>query len=235
MRLDKFVSVAGALSRREAGDAIRGGRVALDGLVIRDPKVQVAQDAVVTLDDQPIVFREFIYIMLNKPEGYVSSTDDPGAPTVLDLLPPEHKTRGLFPCGRLDRYTTGLIILTNDGVTAHRLLAPKNHVEKTYSFTCRDPLEHTDTLEAGVRIAGGYVTKPCVIEATGTRTGLITLREGKYHQIKQMFESVGNKITALSRVEFAGIPLDPALEPGSWRELTADEVVRFLSGGSGAG
>ena len=231
MRLDKYVSTAADLSRRDAGKAIRAGRVAVDGVKICDPASPVKNGCAVTLDGSELSYREFRYVMLNKPEGYVSSTDDPGAPTVMELLPPEFSARGLFPCGRLDRYTNGLIIMPNDGATSHRLLSPKYHVEKTYEFTCRDPLDRVAELESGVHIAGGYLTKPCRISQTGDRSGTITIAEGKYHQIKQMFESVGNKITALRRVEFAGIPLDPDLAPGEWRELTPDEEATFLNGG----
>lgn len=229
MRLDKYLSTAANLSRKEAGTAIKRGRVTVDGVTVTDAASQIADTSAVTLDGAPVIYREFIYVMLNKPQGYVSSTDDPNAPTVLELLPPEYAARGLFPCGRLDRYTTGLMILTNDGVTSHKLLAPKSHVDKVYAFTTRDPLARTDELEAGVRIAGGYLTKPCKVAVTGERSGLITLREGKYHQIKQMLEAVGNKITSLERVEFGGIPLDPSLSRGEWRELTAAEIELLKS------
>ena len=227
MRLDKYISGASGLSRKEAGAAIRRGRVCVDEVKSTNPAAQVSDKASVTLDGAPVIYREFFYIMLNKPQGYVSSTDDPGAPTVIELLPPELAAKGLFPCGRLDRYTTGLMILTNDGDASHRALSPKSHVEKVYAFTCRDPLSRTEELESGVHIAGGYLTKPCRLEPTGERSGLITLREGKYHQIKQMLEAVGNKIVTLERVSFAGIPLDPGLAPGEWRELTPGEEALF--------
>ena len=227
MRLDKYISGAADLSRKEAGTAVRRGRVAVGGVKISDPAAQVPDGASVTLDGTEVSYREFCYVMLNKPEGYVSSTDDPGAPTVIELLPPELVRKGLFPCGRLDRYTTGLMILTNDGGASHRALSPKSHVEKAYAFTCRDPLERVDELESGVHIAGGYLTKPCKVEKTGDREGRITLREAKYHQIKQMLEAVGNKIVTLERISFAGIPLDPALARGEWRELTAEEEILF--------
>ena len=227
MRLDKYISGAADLSRKEAGAAVRRGRVTVDGQKTVDPAFQVPDGAAVAIDGKEINYREFYYIMLNKPEGYVSSTDDPGAPTVMELLPPELRKKGLFPCGRLDRYTTGLMILTNDGAASHRALSPKSHVEKVYSFTCRGPLERTDELEKGVHIEGGYLTKPCRVEKTGEREGIITLREGKYHQIKQMLEAVGNKVIALERISFAGIPLDRDLAPGEWRELTPEEEKKF--------
>ena len=231
MRLDKYLSSAASLSRREASEAVRRGRVSVGGAVASDPAAKIPPDAAVTLDGEPLEYREFVYIMLNKPKGYVSSTDDPGAPTVLELLPDAIAARGVFPCGRLDRYTTGLLILTDDGALSHRLLAPKSHVEKIYEFTTELPLERTDELEAGVHIDGGYLTKPCRVEKTGERSGRITLREGKYHQIKQMLRAVGNKVTSLRRVEFAGIPLDPDLPEGASRPLTPDEEATLRSGG----
>lgn len=225
VRLDKYVSSAASLSRKEASAAVRADRVCVGGVTAADPGARIdPASASVTLDGAPLYFKKFVYIMLNKPQGYVSSTDDPGAPTVLELLPPELRARGVFPCGRLDRYTTGLLILTDDGAAAHRLLAPKSHVAKTYEFTTRDPLGRTDELESGVHIAGGYLTKPCTVTPTGPRSGSITLTEGKYHQIKQMLEAVGNKIVTLRRVSFGGVALDPDLAPGAWRELSPAEL-----------
>ena len=228
MRLDKLIASQTLLSRKEATAALKAGRVVLDGRVVRDPAMHVdPEKQEITLDGTPISYKKFVYVMLNKPEGYVSSTDDPGAPTVMELLPDELKKRELFPCGRLDRYTTGLMLLTDDGVSAHYRLSPRYHAEKVYEFTCLRPLTRIDELEAGVYIEGGYLTKPCRVERLGEFEGRITLTEGKYHQIKQMLYAVGNKIVTLERVSFAGILLDPALERGEWRYLSEDEVALF--------
>lgn len=230
MRLDKLIASQTLLSRKEATAALKAGRVTLDGRVVRDPAMHVDPDKQeIALDKATISYKKFLYVMLNKPEGYVSSTDDPGAPTVLELLPDELRKRELFPCGRLDRYTTGLMLLTDDGVSAHYRLSPKHHAEKVYEFTCERPLTRIDELEAGVHIEGGYLTKPCRVERLGEFEGRITLTEGKYHQIKQMLHAVGNKIVTLNRVSFAGILLDPALERGEWRYLSEDEVALFTA------
>ena len=164
--------------------------------------------------------------MMNKPEGYVSSTDDKSAPIVLELLDERLQLLGLFPCGRLDKYTVGLLILTNDGAAAHRMLSPKKHVEKTYHFRLSHAItpEEVDLLMAGVDI-GGFVTKPCKIVMQTETEGDITLTEGKYHQIKRMAEAVKNKIVYLERTAFAGILLDETLERGEWRYLNEDEMA----------
>ncbi|MBQ3100182.1 MAG: rRNA pseudouridine synthase [Clostridia bacterium] len=230
MRLDKLIASQTTLSRKEAAAALRAGRVTLDGKAVRDPAMHVdPEKQEITLDNAVISYKKFLYIMLNKPEGYVSSTDDPGAPTVLELLPDELRKRELFPCGRLDRYTTGLMILTDDGVSAHYRLSPKHHVEKVYEFTCEKPLGRIDELEAGVHIEGGYLTKPCKVERLSEFEGRITLTEGKYHQIKQMLYAVGNKIVTLNRVSFGEILLDPALGRGQWRYLTDAEIALFTA------
>ena len=162
--------------------------------------------------------------MLNKPEGYVSATSDDLSPTVLELLPKELQRIGLFPCGRLDKNTLGLMLLTNNGPLSHKLLAPKNHVDKKYRFEVKFPISENDVreLESGVDI-GGYMTAPCKVKMTGEREGYITLTEGKYHQIKLMAEAVHNQITFLERVTFGPIKLDETLARGEWRFLNEEE------------
>ena len=151
---------------------------------------------------------------------------------MLDLLPDEERRLNLFPCGRLDKNTLGLVILTNDGDSAHKCLSPKHHVSKIYKFECKCPLplENVKALENGVDI-GGYFTKPCKITMDSDTSGEITLTEGKYHQIKRMLEAVDNKITYLERITFGGIRLDASLGRGEWRYLTADEEALFINGG----
>jgi 16S rRNA pseudouridine516 synthase len=221
---------SGVATRSEATKFIRARRVTVDGAVVRDPAQHIDPDtASVMLDGQPVVWREFTYVMLNKPTGYVSATEDRG-PTVMELLPPQFVRMGLFPCGRLDRDTTGWQLLTNDGQLSHRLLSPRRHVEKVYRFTCDSPLPDgaEERFAAGIKIDGGELCKPAILHATPDRTGgEITLTEGKYHQIKRMVEALGSHVTALGRVSFAGIPLDPALAVGEWREATAEEIERL--------
>ena len=227
MRLDKMIASTGIASRSQISSAVRGGRVLVDGAVAKKADMQVDPDKVnVIYCGTPVCYRQYTYIMLNKPEGYVSATEDGKFPTVVELLPPEQQKIGLFPCGRLDKNTLGLMLLTNDGDTSHRLLAPKSHVTKTYAFRLKFPLSDEDiaALESGVDI-GGYVTAPCSVERTAEREGRITLTEGKYHQIKLMMEAVHNQVTYLERVTFGPLVLDASLARGEWRYLTDDEIA----------
>ena len=225
MRLDKFLVEAGVATRSEATKDARNGLVLVNGKAERrcashvDPTVDV-----ITYKGQVITYRQFTYVMLNKPEGYVSATEDEKLPTVLELLPDELQRIGLFPCGRLDRNTLGLMILTNNGPLSHKLLAPKSHVSKIYYFKAEDDITSDDVekLESGVDI-GGYVTAPCEVELQSAREGYITLHEGKYHQIKLMLKAVCNKIIYLERVKFGPISLDKNLDRGEWRFLNDEE------------
>ena len=225
MRLDKFIVSTGLLSRKEAALAAKKGRISVNGAVVKDSATHINEESDrICLDGNEICYRRFYYVMLNKPEGYVSATEAPDDRTVLELLPPELQKVGLFPCGRLDKNTLGLMILTNNGPLAHRLLAPKTHCEKVYRFRSRFPLSQEDcvTLEKGVDL-GDFVTASCKVGMCGEQEGYITLTEGKYHQIKRMLEAVHNKVTYLERVRFAEIDLDPALERGQWRYLSEAE------------
>ena len=229
MRLDKFLSVCAVATRSESKRAVRAGGVLVNGVAAKTSDISVDPDNdVIVFRGSRVVYRKYTYIMLNKPEGYVSATDDPKEKTVLDLLPDELKRKVLFPCGRLDKNTLGLILLTDNGDLAHRILAPKNHVEKKYRFHSKFPLEETDAkrFEAGVELDDGYMTKPAKIELFGDGSeGIITLHEGKYHQIKRMMEALDNKIIYLERISFANLALDGSgLERGAWRYLSDDEI-----------
>ena len=241
MRLDKYLSLAGTASRTETSKAVRGGEVLVDGIPAKRADMQIDPDtASVTYRGQPVIYRQFTYVLMHKPDGVVSATEDGRERTVLDLLPEELRRirPALFPCGRLDKHTTGLMLLTNNGDLSHRLLSPARHVDKTYCFRVKFPLSEEDVtaLEAGVDI-GGYVTAPCRVELDppaedGTRrAGKITLHEGKYHQIKLMMEARHNQITALERITFGPLSLDPALEPREWRLLTEGEIKALEEGG----
>ena len=166
--------------------------------------------------------------MLNKPDGVVSATEDGRDKTVLDLLPPDVRNDRMFPCGRLDKNTLGLMLITDDGDLAHELLAPKSHVSKTYRFSAKKEMAYEDAVrfEAGVTLDDGYVTLPAKIELDdGGKSGVITLVEGKYHQIKRMLVSLDNKITYLERITFGPLALDASLERGEWRYLTDEEIA----------
>ena len=165
--------------------------------------------------------------MLNKPEGYVSATDDKSLPYVTELLPDELRRQELFPVGRLDKDTTGLMILTNNGQLAHSLLSPKKHVSKVYYFTAAEPLRAgvEEQFKCGVTLSDGYECKSAEILLSDDRlSGEITLTEGKYHQIKRMIAAMGNRVVSLERIEFATIPLDRTLSRGEWRYLTSEEI-----------
>ena len=225
MRLDKLISACGVASRSETARACRAGLVTVNGQTARSADMQVDPETdAVSYGGRAVAYRRFVYLMLNKPAGYVSSTDAGDGPPVTDLLPEEYRRMGVFPCGRLDRDTLGLMLLTNNGPLSHRLLAPRSHVAKSYRFAVSGPLGRREAamLEAGVDI-GGYVTRPCRVELTGPDCGVITLTEGKYHQIKRMMERVGVRVTTLERLSFGPLTLDPALERGRWRPLTPGE------------
>lgn len=225
MRLDKMLSECGVASRSEVAKACRAGLVTVNGAVAARPDTRVDEqtDAVV-FRGAPVRYRKFIYLLLNKPSGYVSATEDGNDPVVTGLVPEEYRRMGIFPCGRLDKYTTGLMLLTNDGALSHRLLAPKSHVTKRYRFAAERPLTGADVaaLEVGVDI-GGYTTKPCKIDLTDPQNGVIAITEGKYHQIKRMLETVGNRIASLERITFGPLSLPADLPRGAWRELTGEE------------
>lgn len=227
MRLDKLISECGLASRTETARACRAGSVTVNGVSVKKSDTQVDPEADrVFFCGREVLWRRYVYLLLNKPQGYVSATEDGDAPCVTELVPAEYRKMGIFPCGRLDKYTTGLMLLTNDGPLAHRLLAPKSHVTKRYGFRVASPLsaEAVQRLEAGVDI-GGYVTAPCEVTLTAPDCGVIAITEGKYHQIKRMMETVGTRITELERLTFGSLALDPALARGCWRELTDEETA----------
>lgn len=238
MRIDKFLSEMGAATRKETAQAARRGAIKINGEVCRAPDRHIDPEKdTVSYYESIIPYKRFRYIMLNKPEGYVSATEDGISPTVLELLPEEYSRFNLFPCGRLDKNTVGLMLLTDDGELAHRLLSPKRHVSKVYEYKSKFPLsdENRKMLEEGVTLDDGYETLPSHIELDdGAMSGRITLTEGKYHQIKRMFEAVGNKITALERIRFGPLSLDASLGRGEWRELTEAEI-RALEAHAGKG
>ena len=229
MRLDRFLSDMGLATRTESAKAVRAGQVTVNGVRPKTASIHIDPDKdAVTYQGRAVVYRKFTYLMLNKPDGYLSATEDRNTPTVLDLLPPELRRLELFPCGRLDKNTLGFLLLTNDGDLAHKLLSPRYHVEKTYRYDCAEPLSEADAvaLEGGVDI-GDCVTKPARVVRLSDCTGTITVTEGKFHQIKRMFEAVGNKIVGLERVSFGGIPLDESLERGEFRPLTDEEEAHL--------
>ncbi len=226
MRIDKYLSEAAVATRSESAKAIRAGAVTVNGVRCKSPSEHIDENtAAVVFRGVPVVWRRFTYVMLNKPAGTISSTDNDDR-TVMKILPPEFTKMGMFPCGRLDIDTVGLLLITNDGALGHELLSPKHHVTKRYEYKCSPPVTADDIvrIEGGVDI-GGYVTKPAEIEAADGASGVIAITEGKFHQIKRMFEAVGSKITYLRRVTFGALELDENLAEGQWRMLTDTEIT----------
>lgn len=227
MRIDRFLSDMGIASRRESAAAAKRGQITVDGEVVRDPSRHIDPDsATVIYMGRRVDYARHVYVMLNKPEGYVSATEDSRLPVVTELLSDELKRMELFPVGRLDRDTVGLMILTNNGPLAHSLLSPKHHVKKEYYFKCAEPLvaDAEARFRDRITLADGYECKEAELVADPDRMGgVITLTEGKYHQIKRMIASTGNAVTFLERISFAGIPLDRTLSRGEWRMLTDAE------------
>lgn len=226
MRIDKLLSSMGLASRTEAKKAAKNGEILCNGRPIKENENIDPDTDSLFFRGKKIEYTEKIYIMLNKPSGVVSSTDGKDGETVIDLLPQEYKKRGLFPCGRLDKDTLGLLLITNDGELSHRLLSPKKHVSKVYYLKTQYPVSERDIakLEEGVYIGDGETTRPSRVEAEGERELKITIVEGMYHQIKRMLEAVNNKVIYLERMEFGTLKLDEGLERGQWRFLTAEEL-----------
>ena len=229
MRLDKLLSEMGLLSRSEARVACKSGQVLVDGAPIKDSSAHVdPEKQSIVFRGREISYRRYTYVMLNKPEGYVSATEDSKLPVVTELLDTELRKMELFPVGRLDRDTTGLMILTNNGPLAHRVLSPKHHVPKVYRFTAAEPMADgvEETFRDGVTLADGYECKSAVIVLDEDRMGgFITLTEGKYHQIKRMVASTHNRVVTLERISFGGIELDRTLARGEYRLLTSEEIA----------
>lgn len=229
-RLDKRLSAAG-YARKEANALIRAGRVKADGAAVTAPEVKLDASAVITVDGVPL--REgSLYIMLHKPAGVVTATRDAREKTVLDLLPEELRRRGLFPAGRLDKDVTGLVLLTDDGALAHRLTSPRNHVDKVYrvmsvgAFSAEDE----EALAAGLTLGDGLRCLPARLERTAEENvALLTLREGKFHQVKRMMACLGKPVAVLERLSMGTLILDKGLAPGEWRFLTPEETAALVS------
>ncbi|MCY8234354.1 pseudouridine synthase [Priestia endophytica] len=235
MRIDKLLANIGYGSRKEVKSLLKSGAVKVDGIPVKDAKQHVnPEEQEVTVYNEEVVYREFIYLMLHKPQGLISATEDVSQPTVVDLLEPEDAVFEPFPVGRLDKDTEGLLLLTNDGKLSHQLLSPKKHVPKTYLAHINSEVteEDVEAFKNGVTLDDGYVTKPGVleiIESGETFVIHLTITEGKFHQVKRMFESVGKKVIYLKRLSMGELKLDEELELGQYRELT-DEEVALLKG-----
>lgn len=231
-RVDKLLGSTGRWSRREVKDLIRQGRAAADGRTVARPEEKVDPGTVrLTVDGEAVDCSPYVYVMLHKPAGILSATVDACQPTVLDLLPEELRRRDLFPVGRLDKDTTGLLLLTDDGPLAHRLLSPRRHVDKVYLAEVDGRVELGDVraLEAGMVLAGGLRCLPAGLEPLGDgSTCLVTLREGKYHQVKRMLAARGKPVISLHRLSMGPLTLDKTLKPGEWRFLRPQERTELF-------
>ena len=225
-RLDKVISNQTGYSRKDIKELIRKKRVTVNNEIAAKPELKVdpAIDRI-SVDGQEISVQKFVYLMLNKPKGYISATEDRSQQTVLDLVPEEYLHRNLFPAGRLDKDTTGLMLITDDGDFAHNILAPKKHVSKTYNVTIDIPMteEMVTGFRDGVKLNDGEC-KAAGLTITGEYTGIVVLTEGRYHQIKRMFGCYGAKVTELERIAMGNLQLPADLEPGQTREFTEEEL-----------
>lgn len=232
MRLDQYLSKAMGISRSQSRKLIASGQVTVDGQPCKAADFQLGENPQVTAQGKALGVKEFVYIMLHKPQGIVSASRDKRDKTVVDLVAKDFPRRELFPAGRLDKTSTGFVLLTDDGALAHRLLAPKRHVTKEYLVELDTPLtpEMIQGFEEGVTLADGQTMQPAqVSNPDPSRPCLVRvlLHQGVYHQIKRMFGVYGAGVNALHRTAIGGVTLDPALEPGQWRELTREELAEL--------
>lgn len=231
IRLDKFLANSGIGTRSEVKKYLKYRRIWVDGIPILKGETKVdPEKSVITFDKRVVSYEKYCYIMLNKPKGVISATEDKEEKTVLDLIPDEYDKFNLFPVGRLDKDTVGLLILSNDGRFAHNTLSPRKHIEKTYFAHINGLVteEFVKAFKEGVIIGGGYKCLPAELEILYASNNLskvnITLKEGKYHQIKRMFEKLGKKVVYLKRLTFGEIKLDENLGEGDFRELNENEM-----------
>ncbi len=229
-RLDKIMAATGRWSRREAGELARRGQVLVDGVAVHDASAKADPEASeITVNGEPLHYQAFTWVMLNKPAGYLSATEDGRGATVLDLLPKELQRRNLFPVGRLDKDTEGLLLLTNEGVLAHMLLSPRRHIDKVYYTRvagCLTP-EDCAAFAEGMSLGDGLRCQPAgleILRAGAESEARVTLREGKFHQVKRMLAARGKPVLYLERVQMAELDLDRTLSRGGFRFLTAKEV-----------
>ena len=223
MRLDRMLSNARVGTRSECKKIIKDGRVTVNGEVMRKADAKIDENAdEILVDGQEIVYEKYVYYMLNKPSGYISATEG-NVPTVMDLIAEPY--RGMFPCGRLDKDTEGLLLITNDGPLAHELLSPKKHVDKEYYVEHKLPLTEDDIhrIETGIHF-NGEDFKPAVYKKITDTSCTLTIREGKYHEIKFIFEALGDRVTYLKRLRMKNLVLDETLRPGDYRPLTDEEL-----------
>ena len=229
LRLDRWLVTLDVGSRSQVQKMVRGGAVTVNGALVKDPSLSVYESSTLTLHGQPLDGRLMRHVMLHKPAGLLTAARDKKQPTVMDLLPEVYASIACMPVGRLDKDTTGLLFLTTDGELNHRLLSPGRHVDKTYLATVDGPLTQADAdaFAQGLHLSD-FDAQPALMEIISSSAeesvARVTVHEGKFHQIKRMFEAVGRTVTVLHRETFGSLTLDPSLPQGQWRELTEDEI-----------
>ena len=231
MRLDKYLAEMGIGTRKEIGKAVRAGRVTVNGQAAKNAAMQVAAEDEVSMDGAPVEYEEYVYYMLNKPAGVISATEDARERTVLDLIS-ERQRKGLFPVGRLDKDTEGLLLITNDGALAHRLLSPKHHVDKVYYARLDGPVGEAEKalFAQGLKVDDTLTALPADLEILTPATEVrVTIREGKFHQVKRMFEAVGREVLYLQRLSMGPLILDESLPKGGYRRLTEEEESAIMN------
>ena len=226
MRLDTFLCETVNLSRKEARDSVKKGLAFVNGIKITDFGYQINENSdSVVFKNTPVSYEKYVYYMLNKPSGCISATSDPNDKTVIDLFDSEGR-KDLFPVGRLDKDTLGLLIVTNDGELSHHLTSPRHHVDKTYLTGIDHALSESDikSLCEGVELKGDGITKPAKVSVLSPTCIELTINEGMYHQVKRMLKAVGNEVTSLKRISIGPVKLDDNLKEGEYRRLTEEEI-----------
>ncbi len=230
-RIDKILALELNMSRADAKSLIKKGGVAVNGVKINNCSVKVDENAdKISVGSNEISYNKFVYIMMNKPKGVVSAASDKNDTTVIDILPENMKRKNLFPAGRLDKDTTGFVLITDDGDFAHNILSPKNHIPKTYIALLDKPFDENVRLEfeKGTELNGSKCMPAMISAVNGDRTkAKVTIRQGMYHQIKRMFKKFGLTVLELERIQMGLLPLDKDLAPGECRYLTDEEVKRI--------
>ncbi len=229
MRLDKYLSDSTAMSRKDIKDLIRKKAVTVNGELIQKPETQITDSDTVLINGEAVAYKKYVYLILNKPSGYVSATEDRKYPTVTELVPEEYRHFDVFPAGRLDIDTEGLLILTNDGEFVHDIISPKKNVYKKYYAELDKPLElsDADVFASGIEFKD-FVAKPSRLTICDTHSAYVEIAEGKYHQVKRMFERVGKTVTYLKRVSIGGYCLPDNLALGEILEISKDELIREI-------
>ncbi|MER2152230.1 MAG: pseudouridine synthase [Candidatus Limivicinus sp.] len=226
MRLDRLLAESSALTRSQAARAIRDGAVTVNGIPVRKPEQKVDENTDrVYLSGEAVCYRRFHYYLMDKPVGVITASSDRSAQTVLDLLPPELRKQGVFPVGRLDKDTSGLLLITDDGEFAHRVISPGHRVDKIYLAEVEGVLrpETAERFRQGIVLKDGTVCLPAKLEILGEQKCLVTVQEGKYHQVRRMLAAAGNPVLSLRRLQIGGLKLAADSVPGTWRELNEEE------------